>query len=556
MSIRPIPVIDLFAGPGGLGEGFSSVRDAAGRPVFDVALSIEKDPFAVQTLRLRTFFRSFEEAPDEYYAVAGARPDDQAVAIEQLFERYRDAADTARRQVLPATLGVTRWRSVYDAIDDALQDVGVSDPWVLIGGPPCQAYSLVGRARMRGKVESPQRARLHRLYKVYLRLLDRYRPPVFVMENVKGLLSARVDGRPIFERILQRLQNPGGGTSRYVIQPFVLSQRTPTPGLLFETRRTEAPDHRSFIIRAEHFGVPQARHRVILLGLRADVFRTTQSGLPGLSEHPVRVGIVEAIGDLPRLRSGVSKSADERAGWRDLITAIPQAAWVAWLRRNGAGDVADAVVRAARRMLDEHLDRRSADPDGGPSVPAYRPDWFVDLRMPGVCNHETRAHIPRDLERYLFAACYATARHRSPKLADFPPGLHPEHSNIDRAVSEGLFGDRFKVQIASDADGRPVPATTITSHISKDGHYYIHYDASQCRSLTVREAARIQTFPDNYVFVGPRTEQYRQVGNAVPPLLALQIGETVAKILSPDLNVRETRAMQSALPERPPVRVR
>ena len=129
-----------------------------------------------------------------------------------------------------------------------------------------------------------------------------------------------------------------------------------------------------------------------------------------------------------------------------------------------------------------------------------------------------------DLERYLFAACFAKVHGKSPNLHDFPDELNPDH----KSAGTGNFSDRFRVQVAGE------PATTITSHISKDGHYFIHYDGSQCRSLSVREAARIQTFPDNYFFCGPRTSQFHQVGNAVPPFLALQIARCVWNILQQD----------------------
>ena len=134
-----------------------------------------------------------------------------------------------------------------------------------------------------------------------------------------------------------------------------------------------------------------------------------------------------------------------------------------------------------------------------------------------IAQRSTRAHIASDLSRYWFAAVFRQSAGKSPKAPDFPKPLWPAHANF----LSGKFTDRFRVQ------GWDEPATTVTSHISKDGHYFIHPDPYQIRSLTVREAARIQTFPDNYHFVGKRTQQYVQVGNAVPPLLALQLATLV-----------------------------
>ena len=130
-----------------------------------------------------------------------------------------------------------------------------------------------------------------------------------------------------------------------------------------------------------------------------------------------------------------------------------------------------------------------------------------------------------DLQRYFFAACYSKVYHKSPKISDFPRSLWPAHANVQNAEGKPIFDDRFRVQCENGS------STTVVSHISKDGHYYIHPDPRQCRSLTVREAARLQTFPDDYFFTGPRTAQFHQVGNAVPPYLAYQIASALKKSL-------------------------
>jgi len=280
-------------------------------------------------------------------------------------------------------------------------------------------------------------------------------------------------------------------------------------------------------VRAERHGIPQSRHRVILLGIREDLCDVTPAVLP--RQSPVPAG--EVLDGLPPLRSGLSRTngrlarnADGPDGWLEVLRGEINKRWVDGNQGIENRDAVRAlIVSTIGRLRVPKADR------GGEFVPGeitigYEPAWYLDDRIGGACNHATRVHMDRDLHRYLFAACYAHVNSWSPRLKDFPPDLLPNHRNVDDALNGGFFNDRFRVQL------KDKPATTITSHIHKDGHYYIHPDPAQCRSLSVREAARLQTFPDNYFFSGPRTKQYVQVGNAVPPLLARQIGEIVYSV--------------------------
>ncbi|MBM3824936.1 MAG: DNA cytosine methyltransferase [Verrucomicrobia bacterium] len=510
----PRPVIDLFAGPGGLGEGFSALRPG-GDPAFKIRLSIEKDPLAHQTLQLRAFFRQFpdKKAPDAYYDyLAGLIP------REDLFKQYPAEAKKADQEAWHAELGGEKFPP--DLIDARIRDaLGTRVNWVLIGGPPCQAYSLVGRSRVIGreglaKYEADPR---HELYRHYLRIIAVHQPPVFVMENVKGLLSAKVQEQHMFERIRSDLENPldavfGPARRRETLRYRLVSLVVRNGDLL---GRCEPED---FVVRAEDYGIPQARHRIILLGILAENERQT-----GLLKTQTRVPIEDVISDLPRLRSGLSKEPDNPQAWRDAVLEIADSAWLHGPR---VDDALRREVRTLLREVDASLDRGGIFVRPGRRVIRAHRNWFQDERLDAVCNHETRSHIRPDLHRYFFVSAFARIHNRSPLLEDFPPQLLPKHENVAEALEDTKFNDRFRVQCA----GRP--STTVTSHISKDGHYFIHYDPTQCRSLTVREAARLQTFPDNYFFEGPRTQQYHQVGNAVPPLLARQIAEIVYRIFN------------------------
>jgi DNA (cytosine-5)-methyltransferase 1 len=256
------------------------------------------------------------------------------------------------------------------------------------------------------------------------------------------------------------------------------------------------------------------------LGIREDLRRA----FPGLLPLSPVVTVMSVLQGLPPLRSGLSNGQDAAESWLAFLHTALARRWLRGATRVAGPAVRDLITETIRNLVPPAEDR------GGEYIPAeitcsYAPEWFLDRRLGGVCNHATRTHMPRDLHRYLYAACFAQIHGKSPRLWDFPKDLLPKHVNVPKALQGGYFADRFRVQLSNH------PATTVTSHIAKDGHYYIHPDPTQCRALTVREAARLQTFPDNYFFCGGRTEQYRQVGNAVPPLLARQIARIVWNVL-------------------------
>ena len=498
----------MFAGPGGLGEGFASLTDNAGNRYFSNVLSIENDEFAHRTLLLRHFFRSFEkdEVPEEYYEHISGK-----TSFHTLSNRFREHFEEAGKHALKITLRKKNHGKIRQIIKSKL---GGHSKWVLVGGPPCQAYSLAGRSRMKGiqDFESDER---HFLYKEYLKIISDHWPPVFVMENVKGLLSAKIKGEAVVNKIVADLSNPLQACSgkpngpRYRLFSLVESEQA-----------YGKVDPRLFVVRSEEFGIPQARHRIFIVGIRDDI-----NIRPRQIKSCQAPSVKQTIGNLPSIRSGLPGRYDSPDRWRrEILSMNPKK-----LREqlNGTGYTSELISKISLLLESDEYpsDRYSKEYPRRFRSHHAALSYIYDEKLPVLTSHESRGHMTSDLHRYFFCSAFAKVNRRSPKLSDFPTGLLPNHKNVNLGTSGKMFCDRFRVQLPDSQ------SKTITSHISKDGHYFIHYDPVQCRSLTVREAARLQTFPDNYHFEGPRTSQYHQVGNAVPPYLAKQIAEVISEII-------------------------
>ncbi len=510
MSSRKVSIIDLFSGPGGLSEGFS-------RPelngIFGPIVSVEMDPVACRTLKLRKLFHALKgDERKQYYKLLESN---RNVAWEDIAHNFQRHIEYIDNTVWEHRLGDLSASETCFKIDQRLMKLGhkKDNNLILIGGPPCQAYSLIGRASRKQMQDRgdyiPEQDHRHFLYQWYLNIIPEFKPEVFIMENVPGILSSNINGKSIFKTILDDLSDLG-----YELHSLKSEQQVDGFG-----------GNQDFKLKASDYGVAQDRQRVIILGIRNDIAKDKK--IPTLIKSE-KSKVIEILSDTPFIRSGLSKI--EKKNTKDGLSI-----WKEQLRQknwNSFDGIEEDIKKELKKTIKFIQTEDYADGRGGSyiSTPHYGQSnkmshqlkgWYVDNNLKGYLNHESRSHMDCDLRRYLFNSVFTKVRGRAPLLTDYPDFLLPDHKN----KKSGNHKDRFRTIDANK------PSKTITSHISKDGHAFIHPDPLQCRSLTVREAARIQSFPDNYFFCGNRTQQYHQVGNAVPPYLAYQIAEVVNKIL-------------------------
>lgn len=407
--------IDLFAGGGGLSEGF--IQEG-----YMPIAHVEADAAACNTLRTRMAY---------HWLAAAGREDMYADYLAGNMDRdalYAAVPERVVRSVINVEIRPDTMVPIYSEIDSLLRGRELD---LLIGGPPCQAYSLVGRSRDPERMVADKR---NYLYKCYAKFLEKYRPKKFLFENVMGLLSAKDrDGTGYFDAMRQLFHELGYDTGFSVMS-------------------------------AKDYGVLQNRKRVVLVGHRKDAAAT----YPEPQRWTPKATVSEVFRDLPPL---------------------------------GAGEGAVAPCRPL----------------------AYKSAWLFEAGVSSplpVTWHQARPHSERDLEIYRIAVTEWNERRSRLRYGNLPAHLKTHRNKTS-------FTDRFKV-----VAGNLPFAHTVVAHICKDGHYYIHPDIEQNRSITPREAARLQTFPDDYYFEGAgarpsRTHAFRQIGNAVPVLLSRGIAASI-----------------------------
>ncbi|WP_310377536.1 DNA cytosine methyltransferase [Flavobacterium sp.] len=404
--------IDLFAGAGGLSEGFI-------RCGFEPIAHVEMNKDACDTLRTRTAFHYLKEVNriEEYYDYIKGK-----ISRDELWLKIPECLikSVINTEISPETLP-----SIFEKID---KQIGKQKVDLVIGGPPCQAYSVAGRARdPKGMTEDPR----NHLYKYYVEFLKRYKPKMFVFENVPGILSA----------------NNGGYLE-----------------LIFDAVREAGYELDKKVLNAKHFGVLQDRKRVIIIGWKKNL----KFKYPNFEENDPQYEILKDLfSDLPKIKNG-------KGAWGFVEYAKETNAY---LEKSG--------IRNGVNFTSQHI---------------------------------ARPNNQNDLEIYKIAVNKWVKDNKRLNYAELPERLI-KHSNT---IS---FTNRFQVVNHAGV------SHTVVAHICADGHYYIHPDIKQNRSITVREAARIQSFPDDYFFEKSRTTAFKQIGNAVPVLMAVGIANQIKEMI-------------------------
>lgn len=417
MNNTGLSYIDLFAGAGGLSEGFIQ---SGYQPIAHV----EMNEHAAKTIETRIAYYYLKEKDQlkNYYEYEKG-----LMTRENLLKLI---PEEELKSVINKEISEKTIKDIFQVIDTIKKEKGINQIDVIIGGPPCQAYSLVGRAQSSHMLIPMDEDPRNELYKMYVQFLTKYQPRMFVFENVAGIKTAR--GGQAFKNLQMYMKRVG-----YEIDYHELN--------------------------AYDFGVLQSRKRVIIVGW-----------LKGLGyEYPKfdvihnKAEVWDLLKDLPPLTPGQESH--------------------------------EHTVKDMRK------------------VKKYVKENKLRLKEDILTAHIARPHTAQDIEIYkrVINLWFENNRHERLKYDDLPENLKTHRNRTS-------FVDRFKI-----VEGDMEYCHTILAHLSKDGHYFIHPDIDQHRSITVREAARLQSFPDNYYFEGPRTAQFVQVGNAVPPMMAKQIADKI-----------------------------
>ena len=417
-----VVVLDLFSGAGGLSEGFFRVGTT-------FVGHVEMDTYACKTLKTRTAYWNLKKLNklDVYYDYLLKK-----ISTNELWDiaNVSSSFDVINREISNQT-----FREIVDIIDQNLKIKKINKIDVIIGGPPCQAYSIIGRARMKEAVKNDPR---NFLYKYYIKFLRLYKPKMFIFENVPGLKSA--------------------GNGQYFND---LKNAINKAGYHIELRELIASD----------YGVLQNRKRIIIVGWKKKK-------------------------NMEYIYPNFQKITNDKYVVGDLLNDLPS-------------------IKPGSKIEGKNKYKKSTN--------QYLIDSSIrDKNFNILTQHETRPHNELDREIYKEAIlawnnkkerlCYKELSIRRPELIT--------HKNTM------TFTNRFNVVKADQKASH-----TVLAHMAMDGHYYIHPDIKQLRSLSIREAARLQSFPDDFYFEGSRTSIFRQIGNAVPPKMAEQIAKKIKELI-------------------------